>query len=237
MPEVEKPAHSKLNEYAQKYGTNKKAPDYTFTDRMDRNNRKEFICKCRFEGRTTEGVGSSKNEAKRNSANHMLVLLHEIDPSKFAEKVRLEEEEISNTLEHFDRLKLDMYLEKLLEDRETDYSSFRRSFVGDLPENSEDYQIKADVNSPQSKTLDKLKISGIGVVNLGNSCTLFKAIVNEMKLRYFAEFLETAKNDRYAVVIKMNINLFTAGGVGESPEQAIQNACKNAIEFLLVLNM
>lgn len=236
---------SQLNEYAQKWGTSKKQAEYEFVDRMLQN-KKEFTAKCKFEGNVTVGSGFSKMEAKRISAGHMLALLHEKDPLKFTATPKItpkkaEEEPVtSNKLEDFDSAKLDIYLDKYLDTREKDYSKFRRLFVGDMPENTEEqFQVNdeiVDAKSAKSKTLERLKITGISVVNTENAYRLFKAIVQEMNLSYYAEFLETSNNDRYAVLIKINVNLFTAGGIGGTPEEAIQASCKNAIEFLFIFN-
>lgn len=234
---------SQLKEYAEKHHKNKIVPEYYVTEKMVPGT-KEFTSLCKFDGNKATGTAKSKKEARRLSAKNMLLILYEKDSSKFTSPPLKTEEEIveSNKLGDFDHSKLEIYLDEYLENREKDHGTFRRIFVGNIPESTEEtlFEVNdqdADVKSLKSNTLEMLKMTGINEVNLGNACRIFNSIIKETKQTHYAEFLETAKNNKYAVVIKLNLNLFTAGGIGDTPQKAIQAACKNAIELLYLSNM
>lgn len=232
----------KLNTYFQQNRTNEEEkPTYEIiTHTVDK--APSFTAICTFGSKVTKGTAPSKNEAKRIAACHMLDHLCIIDPSKFSKKTVTQVEPTRERIaEDFNKERLSVNFGNLLETREKVLSVFSREFVKNVADNLIDHFENIDAGfkqatSPKSPTLDKIKIRGFDVVNTENAHRLFKKIVQEMDLKYFSEFLETAKNDRYIVMIKLNFNLFAVCGIGDTPEEAIGNCCKNAIEYFLTFN-
>lgn len=239
MDPNDKLACTKLNMYYQKnQSVISGKPEYDVRN-SPIDNRPRFTAILSYAGETKEGIGPSKNEARRVAACHMLNFLYKKDSSKFSPEKKSVTEAFE-MVEEFDSDTLSAHFDKYLEDRQRNTSVFNREFVRNVADNLADHFNNIDagfksVNSPKSDIINKIIEQKLDI-EVTKAPRVFEKILKQMDLKYYTEFVESAKNDKYVVMIKINFNLFIVYGIGGSPEKAIQTACKNAIEFLTIFN-
>lgn len=232
---MEKQALQYLKEYHDKYGHCHESPKYSITQ-----NGCKFISTCQYREFTTTGEGTSKSTANRLAAQFMLNKLingvegkleNPVEENK-SKAIKLQqvvknetcvsftEEEIEKIHSFVERYKPSIELFRKLK---SDIQNF------DCALNDVNIGMK-EANAPFSKTLSMRQYTSMYPVEN------FEKIMNEMGLMFCCEMVDVdPKSEMHVAMIKIGFNGITTAGRGNTLEAAVTEACRNAVEMLVIL--
>lgn len=133
------------------------------------------------------------------------------------------------------KFRLEELLNELLPQRQRDYAEFVQKYLAERDPYYDNLHANLKLEkSPKSALIRRILDENIDVENIRNVVPTFERIMKQMRTPFYCKFVDTSTDTTYVCVIRVAHNTLTFMKAAETPKEAVEGACRDAIRSLVL---